>query len=49
MGRRTACTVADAKARLHDAEAFLAVTTMSAEPEVIVRSGRPGDLGDSLV
>jgi hypothetical protein len=34
-GQRTACTVADAKARLHDAEAFLAVTTMSEEPDVI--------------
>jgi hypothetical protein len=27
--------VADAKARLHDGEAFLAVTTMSEEPDVI--------------
>ena len=33
-GRRQACTTADAKARLHDAEAFLDTAEAAADPDV---------------
>jgi hypothetical protein len=33
-GRRRPCTVADAKARLHDAEAFLEVAQSARDPDV---------------
>ncbi|MGH9245594.1 MAG: hypothetical protein ACRD29_15010 [Acidimicrobiales bacterium] len=34
-GRRVPCTVADAKARLHDAEAFLDAAETAADPDVV--------------
>jgi len=34
-GRRTPCTIADAKARLHDAEAFLEAAETASDPDVI--------------
>ena len=34
VGRRNACTVADAKARRHDAEAFLAAPQSMRDPDV---------------
>ncbi len=34
-GRRHPCTLADARARLHDAEAFLATAELATDPDVI--------------
>lgn len=34
-GRRTPCTVADARARLHDAEAFLEVAEIATDADVV--------------
>jgi hypothetical protein len=34
-GRRSPCTVADARARLHDAEAFLDTAEATKDPDVI--------------